>query len=590
MQLTPLSLYQPESLSFRVDEYDAVCLPIAPGVALFRNTAHHPRVKHFFNSMHQSAYAFYLNNDKLMIGPVSNAKKASFFLCQINTSHPAGIEIVDYIGGVSAEEYHSMNMLSMAGAKFISNKEMTYPIVSHDHEYFILEEKKHYDLDLREHGIYKLRLTTLKRAIKRGNDDLPVRISEINDEQPHAKMFSYSAFRHKGEKLVLVKGEPWLALRVRSTDEAKEVLGLSFIEKPYIDDPFCLGLQLAQLKVFSDNISLCTNAKEESLYFSALKDVECMEDIASYVKNRNPNNHVHEIKTKKAKTIAKKPDVPIIALQSENGMAISVSVKKVTKPAKKKTAAAPSKVTAEIKSIHCSPKLKIHSFSSLEAAGCRVDIKWSYADKGQSLRYWVPTQPMEDLQIISELVAIRDVLLVKTAAAGVPISVGAEDLDMVVSKGAIKRMIRSDSTKLRQGWDSARYLMARCFGGKIEVEKELPFALEKSPAIEILSLDSPAEAEMLNSPLGPVRMSHHAIKRVMERREKGAINTWAFTLEALANAQIKGKPNSFKQLKHDKQAQYIVGSGWRFVVSHDEGNPFGRVVFTAYPTLSKLAV
>lgn len=585
MQLTPLSLYQPESLSFRVDEYDAVCLPIVPGVALFRNTDHHSRVKQFFNSMHHSAYAFYLNEDKLIIGPVSNTKKASFFLCQINSSRPAGIEIVDYIGGVSAEEYHSMNMLSMAGAKFISNKEMNYPIVSHDHEYFILEEKKHYDLDLREHGIYKLRLTTLNRAIKRGNDDLPVRISEINEEQPHAKMFSYSAFRHKGEKLVLVKGEPWLALRVRSTDEAKEVLSLSFIEQPYIDDPFCLGLQLAQLKVFSDNISLCASAKEESLYLSALKHTTCMADIAEYVKDRNPHNQVNKVKP-----AAKKVEAPVVVINSGKVMAISVAIKKVSKSSKKKKSIAAPKKTVEIKSIHCTPKLKIHSYSSLEATGCRVDIKWSYADKGESLRYWVPTQPMDDLQIISELVAIRDVLLVKTAAAGVPISVGAEDLDMVVSKGAIKRMIRSDSTKLRQGWDSARYLMARCFGGKIEVEKELPFALEKSPAIEILSLDSPAEAEMVNSPLGPVRMSHHAIKRVMERREKGTINTWAFTLEALANAQIKGKPNSFKQLKHDKQAQYIVGSGWRFVVSHDEGNPFGRVVFTAYPTLSKLAV
>ena len=62
MKLIPLSLYQPESLSFRVDEYDAVCLPIAHGGALFQNADHHQRAKHFFNSMQQSAYTFYLSN------------------------------------------------------------------------------------------------------------------------------------------------------------------------------------------------------------------------------------------------------------------------------------------------------------------------------------------------------------------------------------------------------------------------------------------------------------------------------------------------------------------------------------------------
>lgn len=586
MKLIPLTLYQPETLFFRVDDYDALCLPIVPGVALFKDEAHHPRVEHFYNSMHQSAYAFYLSNDELLIGPVVNSKKASFFRCQINTSQPSGIEILEFIGGVSNEEYYGMKMLGMAGVKLQSIKEMTFPMVSFKNVYFILEEKKHYNIDLREHGIFNLRLTTLKRAIKRGHVDLPTRIVEVNEAQPNAQMFSYTPFRHKGEKLVLVKGEPWLALRVRNTDEAKDVLSLAFIDQPYVDDPFCLGLQLAILKVFSDKACLCGNAKDEALYLSALEQIETMGDITAYLTDRNPNNVIEPPKTT-SKSVAKSVPEPIIQMTSDTGMAISVAVKTVSKPSKKKKSGVPAKAEAPNKPSSTSQKLKIHSYSSLEDSGCRVDVKWSYGEAGELLRYWVPSQAVEDLQIVSELMAIRDVLLVKTIAAGVPISVGAEDLDMIVSKGAIKRMIRSDSTKLRNGWESARYLMARCFGGKIEVEKELPFVSEKSPAIEFLSLESPVEAEMVDSPLGPVRMSHHAIKRVMERREKCEMNTWAFTLDALATAEIKGKANSFKQVKHEKEAQYLVSSGWRFVVGEEQGGAVGRLVFTAYPKLER---
>ncbi len=627
MDLIPLGSYQPETLSFRVHGDQSLCVDVAKNAMLYSNKLDHLLAKDYLNSPYLVEYAFFLLDSVLLIGPRQPVKKAHYYKCQFNAQARNGFEIIECIRHLSPEQVFNLKMLRPEGVTF-SDPVMTrfvircfsggYYLVNMDAEesgkYHAIESAgevilyhrdrpwngwqfdlkaegarltgrpirlpsgaysciQYYTLSLREHGVFRIAQRVLKKGVLERNPGLKERIEAAQKNTAGNEIMIFDMEKPEDGRVYVIKGNPALVLRATIEGEENRVLAVGVVERPFLEDRVCFGLQLFLSGVLVNNLALQQDAKDKVVFTAKRGKVTDQASVEAVARSRYLLN---------------REALAISAVKEKSGMMVNGQFR-VAVTQKSTTSAHPS-VSSPTGAGGVHPfnqQLVIHSYSELQGGGCRVDVKWTYGHSQEQIRYWVPAQPVEDFQIISELVALRDVLLVRTVTKGVPLTVGAEDIVLTVSKGAIKRMIRSDSVKLKTGWDSARYLMARCYGGKIEVEKKTPLAEDHALPMEVISLALKAEDEMLDSPLGLVRLSHHAIKRIMERRVKACQNTWAFAVEALKNAKIKGKSNAFKHLKHDKQAQYVVGSGWRFVVSHEQGDPFGRVVFTAYPALSK---
>jgi len=75
VDLIPLGLYQPETLSFRVHGDQSLCVDVAKNAMLYSNKLDHLLAKDYINSPYLVEYAFFLLDSDLLLGPRQPVKR-----------------------------------------------------------------------------------------------------------------------------------------------------------------------------------------------------------------------------------------------------------------------------------------------------------------------------------------------------------------------------------------------------------------------------------------------------------------------------------------------------------------------------------
>jgi hypothetical protein len=623
MQIIPLHLYRPETLNFRIKNRDYAVLKVAPEAALFVGATPEVHAKSFLLGLNNKVSAFYLDGERLVVGEATHSKHGLYFECEIRDQ----IVITACIGILTDEQYAALMPISSTGISLKRNafSQVSVVYAESTSTHFVLEESPFPFNPLDDHRskwslqegakgelvLYHQEMLTC--AWRSPHDDAHkdacdwLRGSLSLDDVPMA-LRAREVLPERGLGVSFVLPEPLLDT-FRQENPACEALietllfsnaSQRFIRSPVYPDGhhevlivgenpsiallgrrILSGYTVSKMLIINDLLDCRVIALSGALHAKgflprsqtlALTGVE-HRNILMDIESGARGNEVNLIKVEP-------PQKPVEIVYEFKGMSVSVAKRKVVT---EKPLAVISTHKNDQKVIKIEqPKLSIHSFSRIDEGGIWVEVVWTYEQLREALVYQFMPSAMEDFQIFCELLAVRDVLLSRLNAHSVPLSVGAQDIELMVSKGAIKRMIRSDSVKLKTIWAAARYLMARCCFSKVDVKKESPLSVEDQPIKQIISLSVDESVERVPSALGPLRLSHHALKRVMERRSEQSGNSWSYALKAIASAKHVKESGAFDKLKHEQDARFLMSDTWRFVVV-DSKDRMGGVVLTAVP-------
>lgn len=623
MQIIPLHLYRPEALNFRIKNRDYAVLKVAPEAALFVDATPALHAKAFLLGLNNRVSAFYLSGERLVVGEATHSKHGLYFECEIRDE----IVITACIGILSDEQYAALRPISSSGINLTRNAFTQVSVVGIEGEdtNFVFEEspfpfnpfddhRTKWMLQIGKDGQYVIYHQEMPTCAWRspsevadegacewqmdslGRDELPP-LHRVRDVLPGCKLETSFVFpepllskwiaENPGheeliEHILFSNADQRVTHHPVYPDGNHEVLIVE--ENPSIallGRRILSGYTVSRMLIIGEVID-----RREALLtqlFNANGLLPLNQTLALTAEDHRKMMGLLGSKPSEVKALTASVQPPLPApevVHAFNGMSVSVAKRKAV-VAKPLANTSPSNAKPKVNKKN-EPLLKISSFSRLEPDGIAVEVVWKYKKLRESLVYRFMPSAMEDFQIFCEVLAVRDVLLNRTKARNVPLRVGAQDIELVVSKGAIKRMIRSDSVKLKTIWSAARYLMARCCFSKVDVQKESPLSDTDKPIETVISLSVDESFECIPSALGPVRFSHHALKRVMERRSELSENSWSYALQAIESAEHVTASGAFDRLKHEKDALYLMSAAWRFVVVDSKGGK-GGVVLTAFP-------
>lgn len=628
MRIIPLKQYQPTHLYFRAGGQEYFKIQVEAGAFLFDRAGdldHVPRIL----SLDSLACRFFTNNDQILVGCQVAADGWSFFECKVKSGE---LEVARYVGMLSPAESGSfraiggdgmpvvhrealkrINAFTITGKKGVDHFVVIDPVTltslaindspgfcgsSSDGQltsYVTVRHKLRPDLqwvaplgealsgaiEWAQEGVdsetqpMDLRYTSLHLDGHCGNTklvrfkhsmldsfrtamDRPERLDELMKKASLSKWEFYPCFNNDSLTIAVCENGDF-AIALAPMANASRVVRVSHIGRRLPSDLLALDRLLRSAGIIPESLSIMKSRKDHRQALSSANQVQ--KNICS-ASSLDVNNTESSSSIKQVNVVVKRKESPAISKYTNPQKKLSTNEKKTKIPHKE--------------------KLVIHTFSRTDADFCWVEASWSRSGETQHRNIFrVKNNGQGDTQIAAEMLAIRRILL-DHSSAGIPITIGAQDIDLIVSKGAIKKMLRSDSEKIKGIWHSARYLMARCYGSKVTVEKKSPLVNADSVPVIDIDLHVVEKEEMLDTVIGLVRLSHHAIKRVMERRTEQETNAWAYALSELKDAVPGGESSGFSKVKHERDAQYLVCKSWCFVVGRDRaGN--SQVVYTAYP-------
>lgn len=161
-----------------------------------------------------------------------------------------------------------------------------------------------------------------------------------------------------------------------------------------------------------------------------------------------------------------------------------------------------------------------------------------------------------DSDVLAELVAIRFLVLQKKIFGVEPMC--GKGLKFVVSKGAIKKLVRGASSK-KHAVKFAAFLSGRLSGVQIEVSKDKAFM----PKVEDTAIESHLAAtdyytatfEAVSTPsMGDILVTQHAIDQYIDRIDSGAPQRpFASLVKRLQHPALQQIPLPVSVLKHKKK-------------------------------------
>lgn len=179
-----------------------------------------------------------------------------------------------------------------------------------------------------------------------------------------------------------------------------------------------------------------------------------------------------------------------------------------------------------------------------------VDVHWRVGGKTGLVK----TRVVDDVsdQVVAAELAATHWLLTGKAVMGRDRT--GHGLRLVFSRGAVKKLVRKDSTK-RDLAIYARYLTTRFEKARIDVEKE-PIEHGEDLVLDDLLVEGPPRILFFSPCIGWLEVTTHAIERYVERPNSGEISkAWASLTRRLSSpdfCQVDLPPEVLarKKIKH----------------------------------------
>lgn len=217
------------------------------------------------------------------------------------------------------------------------------------------------------------------------------------------------------------------------------------------------------------------------------------------------------------------------------------------------------------------------------------DVLWMTGKEKQGvIEVTVPTGA-EDPRIVAELSALRHLVLEREILG--PSRTGA-GLRLVVSAGAIKKLMREDSAKAYLS-PYALFLRTRLVGVIVEVDHKANWVTEATTTRRepLLVQDPPAECITLEG-YGEVQVRAHVLERIQEHYGVACKNLWKFVVSAAKDAVPATMPtrNARHDAKHRQPGQYALSTRYDmlFVVVPPIGTQKRHQLVTAHPPVKPM--